>query len=705
MDFSITDGYVAVNDKPQFIVSGEIQYFRLEKDTWEKHLDKLIEANCNTVSTYIPWIWHEQAKGEFDFTGATHPSRDLLSFLKLIEDKGLYFYCKIGPYIHAEVKNGGIPDRIFDDYPTIQSTDAHGKPTDNYVFYRTTSYFQPEYMKEIQTWFEAVIPILLPYKNIVSWQVDNETCYNMAWFSHQKTDNFSCDFNSHVVKNGFYQEFLADLYENDIEALNKNYHEQNNSFADVIPPRKEGETIPAQNKVFDWIGFKETYPALFSKELIERLYALGVPGPFVINEPLLAYVSSWKRYLDICKDDRWTAIMAYTHYMGGMDEDNITGHIEKVEFTKASETPLLANVEIQACNAYFLSHRNQRTSDYDFLWRLGIGAGINTLNYYWFSDGYNFLGTHHFTPELTLNSPLDKDANPRPQYETCKRVGKFLLDHPEIVTTTPVYDIAVAYDHTYAQLAKMDNSVGITKFKIGSDVSMSGSGLLDTLDYLDCRYQLINFESSFDLIESNRLIVQSEHFLSEQNQIKALQFVQNGGHLILVDSVPTKNENHEECTILFDALDINEIIPIQAGTAAYEGILLKYKESHFTSLTDIQSFDLIHNDDITIDFTTEDGSVVGYSKPYGSGKISVIGFLPKLFFDVTKDIYADYFQSPTTKLLTVLKRASESIEFTTVLNYSDQAQSYTFHDVDYEIPTREGLFLLKNGDSVYTCRD
>ena len=70
-------GQFLVDGKPFFIYSGEIHYFRLRPQEWPVHLRAARAAGLNTVSSYIPWIWHEATEGHFDFAGRTHPQRDL----------------------------------------------------------------------------------------------------------------------------------------------------------------------------------------------------------------------------------------------------------------------------------------------------------------------------------------------------------------------------------------------------------------------------------------------------------------------------------------------------------------------------------------------------------------------------------------------------------------------------------------------------
>ncbi|HSW67919.1 MAG TPA: beta-galactosidase, partial [Bacteroidales bacterium] len=78
MDFSIRNGSFYSGNKEIFLNSGEIHYFRIRRDLWQTHLEAAVEAGLTTVSSYVPWIWHEPEEGLFDFTGRTHAERDLL---------------------------------------------------------------------------------------------------------------------------------------------------------------------------------------------------------------------------------------------------------------------------------------------------------------------------------------------------------------------------------------------------------------------------------------------------------------------------------------------------------------------------------------------------------------------------------------------------------------------------------------------------
>jgi beta-galactosidase len=65
----VKSGHFVLGAKPFFLYSGEVHYFRIKKSDWAARLRALKAAGFNTVSSYIPWIWHEPEEGVTDFTG------------------------------------------------------------------------------------------------------------------------------------------------------------------------------------------------------------------------------------------------------------------------------------------------------------------------------------------------------------------------------------------------------------------------------------------------------------------------------------------------------------------------------------------------------------------------------------------------------------------------------------------------------------
>ena len=104
---------------PTMIMAGEVHYFRVARTEWADRMDKLAEIGCRCVASYIPWLFHELPDGTFDLTGRTRPERDLGAFIDLCAERGLTFFARPGPFIMAELKNEGLPYRLYTDHPEI----------------------------------------------------------------------------------------------------------------------------------------------------------------------------------------------------------------------------------------------------------------------------------------------------------------------------------------------------------------------------------------------------------------------------------------------------------------------------------------------------------------------------------------------------------------------------------------------------------
>lgn len=97
------------NGQPWFPFMGEFHFSRYPNAFWKEELLKMKMAGIQIVASYVIWIHHEEKEGYFDFTG----QRDLHKFVELCAECGLKFFIRIGPWVHAEVRNGGFPDWLL----------------------------------------------------------------------------------------------------------------------------------------------------------------------------------------------------------------------------------------------------------------------------------------------------------------------------------------------------------------------------------------------------------------------------------------------------------------------------------------------------------------------------------------------------------------------------------------------------------------
>ncbi|KAI4318678.1 hypothetical protein MLD38_032353 [Melastoma candidum] len=94
-----------VNGRRELLFSGSIHYPRSTPEMWPDLIRKAKAGGLNVIQTYVFWNLHEPVQGEWDFEG----NKDLIKFIKLIGENGMYVTLRVGPFIQAEWNHGGLP--------------------------------------------------------------------------------------------------------------------------------------------------------------------------------------------------------------------------------------------------------------------------------------------------------------------------------------------------------------------------------------------------------------------------------------------------------------------------------------------------------------------------------------------------------------------------------------------------------------------
>lgn len=149
-----------LDGKPFQIISGAIHYFRVVPEYWKDRLEKLKAMGCNTVETYIPWNVHEPKKGQFYFEGMA----DIIKFVTMAQELGLYVILRPSPYICAEWEFGGLPAWLLaEDGMRLRCS-------------------YPPFIKHVKEYYEKLLPLLVPLLidnggPVILMQVENEYGY------------------------------------------------------------------------------------------------------------------------------------------------------------------------------------------------------------------------------------------------------------------------------------------------------------------------------------------------------------------------------------------------------------------------------------------------------------------------------------------------------------------------------------------------
>jgi beta-galactosidase len=110
----INSRYLTLDGRPWLPVMGEFHYWRVPAADWDEELAKVKAAGVDVVSTYVYWAYQEREAGRFDWRGR----HDLRRFVQLCGRHGLKVILRLGPWIHAETRFGGLPDWLVKLAPT-----------------------------------------------------------------------------------------------------------------------------------------------------------------------------------------------------------------------------------------------------------------------------------------------------------------------------------------------------------------------------------------------------------------------------------------------------------------------------------------------------------------------------------------------------------------------------------------------------------
>nr|MDO8099608.1 beta-galactosidase [Candidatus Njordarchaeota archaeon] len=628
MKVRVSENCFLVNGRKLMLRAGELHYSRVKRDQWADRLRRMREAGLNTLSTYFFWNWHELKEGEFDFTGTTHPERDIEHFLDLVGESGLMVISRQGPWACAEWLNGGFPQWLFDKHPEIMSLDSAGRVTSRMEPHApVVSYLHPTYLEYSRKWLKAFIQVLKKFDErfpdkLLMVQADNETCYGFH------TSPFDTDYNPINIGSredgaeGLYQEWLRRKY-GSTSKLNSYYGTDYGDFGGIDPARSSPKTKGQLLSMFDWAAFKEDVITDYILEVAKVFMEAGIKVPISANEITTTYGNPSNMY----EKSR--------HFFVGIDMypssirdtlDATTKVIEPIEIMKA-QCPGQYPTSLEFQGGWYNAKVPLNTTHLHQ--RISYAQGLKGISYYMWVGGTNPKGWGTTGESYDYDCAVQQDGRDGRRLPVMKRFLDFTHANEEtILESKSLSEIGVSYYHpNFYWCGPLNTKSAGLLYNIAAEVSRFPS--FETIlqmagfnfEYFDLEHINPNGVSKYKM-----LIIPLYDFLDESAQNSVISLIENGSTVLLGPTIPVLGGNMESCTILYDALKIKVLENVET-----ESVELRNSGS-----LSISRVNILRSEDTRarpIAKTSSMGRVCGYLKKVKKGQAVVLGFLPTNFKD------------------------------------------------------------------------
>ena len=562
MSFIIKEGGFYLNNKRVFLNSGEIHYFRIKRSLWDKHLEEAREAGLTTVSTYIPWDWHESEEHVFDFEGNTSPERDLKSWLQRCQAHGLYCILKPGPFILAEYRGAGLPDWFLDKYANeVKMRNRNG----DIVQSEGVSLFSQHYLEKVTLWYDQIMPFIREHEisaggPVIMMQICNEIGV-FTWLAKQG------DYGNRVSDR--FISYLSAKFSG-IDEVNSLWGTDYKDFSHVeLPP--DGNLPYAsrgdRGRDYEWHCFWRTYYGDYLRMLSKMARDRGVKVPFYHNLPgwIYGHGHEFPVNISMYKDlfgDRSEIIFGIDHipeFMSyrNMHDDRIINDIASaVQVNK----PLFA-AEFQSGSREYQVVTNPR--EMELFYKASIAHGLTGWNYYMFSQGKNPAGKGYSGETFYWYTPLTADGIRTSAFPLVKRMSKIVKTSESIIVNAKRRaEVCVLFyaPYYYTELERpVDDECELLFTPSVIRRPAYFDGLLKALQLLNIDYDMVDLSGASEETLSNYKLVWvfSTDEMDAGDQQTIIDYTNAGGTTVLFPYLPDREMSQRPCTLIRDTLSIS----------------------------------------------------------------------------------------------------------------------------------------------------
>jgi hypothetical protein len=510
-----------------------MHYFRVPREQWTASLARVRSLGLSAVSTYLPWVWHEPRPGHFDFTGETHPARDLVGFLEACRRHGILVLARPGPLIYAEFQGLGVPLWLGQRHPeSVVLRRDHS--LDRADFYFNHALLHPVYLQHVRRWYEALVPALRPYFHdpVISFQIDNET----GLLYENRIGEV--DFNADTVER--FRRHLKERY-GAIEELNTAWGRRFAGFERVEPPSPPLR----QAHLHDWQVFLESVIDEYLGWLCRLSEELAIPVPLAHNEQGLhhAPVHGNERgpFFELIGYDLYPKASPGAHTL---------------------DFPFATSFYPSLFDAYAGERRPLWASELGMGWmdpraRVGEEAVVQTVfgSLARGARGLNLFPVHDGREPETrsgyaFRTALDARGHFTPRARTVESVSRFLEEHGERLLASRVVHDPVAFaiyypNFRFAAEDYLERTLYLDPHRFLAFLGQAGLHALLLCAGFNPRIVDLGLaaerEDVGSLADLKGIVLTSKGILDEKTYRLLERWVADGGHLVTAPVPPTRN--------------------------------------------------------------------------------------------------------------------------------------------------------------------
>ncbi|MGB2980144.1 MAG: beta-galactosidase [Candidatus Zixiibacteriota bacterium] len=588
----VANNKLIVGKEEYYLFSAEMHYFRVNKRYWSICFERIRKAGFRILSTRVPWNLHEGRIGDFDFTGETGHTKDLVVFLELAREFGLKVILHPGPFISSDWKNGGYPDFLHNS-PEMLARDPNGEPVtislktlgqseEEWEKQSVFSPLHPRFLNHVKRYLGALTDLIKSYVYpkgpVILVKLDNGLSSLRPDQFPENLSPFNSDYNEHLT-GSLFPEYLQEKYEN-IKKLNQLYGEKHRDFNDLRPPIELKISKPKNLvKYFDWISFKEKISTDYILKLKE-LYLSFDASPLFSTEIFLSK--------DFSLPFNWKASESEELFSG----INVVWQNDYVDlvrqlryFATCSNFPWASEFSVgsradspEDAQKYF----PVRSGDVKFLLTTALASGIKGFNHYMFVERDHWY-----------DAPLANDGTIRPSFDLIKKFND-LVTRIQLENLKPFYQVGLAnyrpylwLDHLYAGKAHPVTAPGSTR-KVPAPfaslpllLSKTHKGLSQDLINLKVDHGIPDLWLEESLEDFPVLLVPCAEFMDQETQQRLIDLARAGKTLILFGLLPKFDLQMKECNLLASSLKLRTraqscVAKIQTSNQEFAAFLYGY---------------------------------------------------------------------------------------------------------------------------------